>query len=246
MKINSAVKLFLSLTLLIAARATSAAPTAAVQKAQTGEKENKLTAVMIEQVLNRISKSRCDFQFEGAVENDKPFNLSFLDLGCLVQMNGDIKVEILGDEKSQSAEKLNLDVLIKSKGLTVYFRALKEQTKGRFNVRFYSKYDTQTQIGKEKHLEATLASSINTDLITVKLQSIEINTTEDAKNPNLMTVDGTCKTEKTMLNFENGKLENIPATCFVRGTFEIGKGYKLKVGYRNSNTANTNGTARVP
>ncbi len=193
--------------------------------------ESKVNAKIIQTILSSIDRSSLDFEFEIATDKDE-IRFNDLDFNLLLQMKQDMTFSVFEDENS----KFKTEILLKTKNLIMAVHAEKQLLDGKLSIRFYSGFDPKTKNPIIKPLTAVLANKLRANLITLHLNSIDIISKDDVKNPNLMHIKGNCQSTKEIFNFVTSKIENKAASCYVEGTIEEGVGPKLKAGYKNSQT----------
>lgn len=247
-KISTGALVAFSLLLGKQARATSdassipIAPNSAVAAAKPSE--NQAMGPLLEAVLNNIQKAQLDFEIQGSVESGKDFVSSLLSVSGLLQLKEDVKQDLkIPDTKpaagaSQSSQDKTIAGLIPQlqlgmKGLYVDAKYIEKAGVATASVRFYSGFDKTKNQWTAKPLVASVSNQLNSNLLTVRLHSIDFSKKVDPSNPDRSLLEGSCKSDKQSLDIISGKVLVKPVLCQFSGYLDKDSNYKVNFKYVN-------------
>lgn len=212
----------------------SQSPTPALPAAAEEQKQD-LMGELLTAVLNNITQAQVDFQIEGQVEDKKGFQLNLLQLDGKVQFQSDVIQDVnLGDPKTMdhNIKPLVPKIKLALKGLFFSFEVEQKQQMTA-KVRFYSGFDKNKQAWIQKPLLASVSNQLNSSLLAVVLHSIDMTKKDDPTNPDRSLIEGSCKSEKQMMDLATGRNVMKPVKCEFSGFLEKGNKYKVNFKYVN-------------
>lgn len=238
--------LVMSLMMGLQAKAASDATSIPVGNGAQGAKVSETQAMgpLLEAVLNNIQKAQLDFEIQGSVDSEKGFIGSLLSVSGLLQFKEDVKQDLKAPDTkpatgaAQSSQDKAIADLIPQlqlglKGLFVDAQYIDKAGSATASVRFYSGFDKVKNQWTPKPLVASVSNQLNSNLLTVRLHSIEFNKKADPTNPDRSLVDGKCKSDKQSLDIVSGKVVTKPVLCEFSGFLDKDSKYKIKFKYVN-------------
>jgi hypothetical protein len=197
--------------------------------------ENQAVGQIIQSLLNNIQKAQLDFEFEGSVENEVGLVTSLLNITGLVQFKEDISQDIKISDKSNDKTMTSLTPKLQLglKGLFVDARYTEQNKIMKASVHFYSGYDSSRSLWIPKPLTATISNQLNSNLLTLRLHSIEFAQKPDPTNVDRRLVSGTCKSDKQIFDIPTGKNTIKPVRCQYEGFLGKDNQYKINFKYLN-------------
>lgn len=239
--------LFLSLTVL----SLSVFFTAPSWAASAQVDESEIATLAIENLLNSIKVSSCDFNIvaSGGSESQKS-PIENLDLDCMAQLS-DKEDLLIPIQTSSDGQGFGAQIRISTKSLYVHFQLNVKGDLKQGHLRFYSGYDKTRSQWLVKPVEISVAvlnknKIMNSEILALQLTEAEVEMTTSEADAQKEIVTGRCKASKKVFNLGTMKDELRPAECRFEGIHDGNELSQFNFVFRNAAVPSTLKTSGRP
>lgn len=203
--------------------------------------ESEIATLAIENLLNSIKVSSCDFNIEASGSSDpQKTSIENLDLDCMAQLS-DKEDLLIPIQQSSDGQGFGAQVRISTKSLYIHFQMNVKGDVKQGRLRFYSGYDKARNQWITKPVEISVAvlnknKVMNSEILALQLSEAEVLMKTSATDSQKEIVKGQCKASKKVFNLGTMKDELRPADCRFDGIHDGNEMAQFNFVFRNSVT----------